>query len=235
MKLFSVRNIHQDVPTEWSCDHCDLSTVAATREDLLRRIRSHMLGNGGNVLVQQPSDGPECHEMCPSYLSLTDPAETGVLCLTKRPVARLEAWQREVGEWPRAFHLLTPSLDAPLHSRDVVAEADIADGPLSVEELDPTALDAMARSVDEQLVQLRDAYEHVAVCIGSLTQLVATFGCKPVFKFVHAMSGRFRSAGAFTHWHYTPDTQIPSTNHVIRELFQLVHDERDGERTLQTL
>lgn len=222
------------MPTEWSCDHCDLSTVAATRKDLLGRIRSHLLGQGGSALVQRPPDH-DGHGTCIDYLSLYDPGETGVLCLTKSPGAKLETWRREVGDWPREFRLLTPDLDAPLPSRDVVSEDDFVGGPLSVEEVEPTALDSVGRTLDEALVELHDDYEHVAVCVDPLTQLVTSFGSKPVFKFVHAMNGRFRSADAFAHWHYAPDTQIPSTNHVLRELFQLLHDDRDGERTLQAL
>jgi hypothetical protein len=222
------------VPGEWSCDHCDLSTVTATRQDLLKRVRSHLLRQGGSILVHESPDGGD-HAACVSHLSAYDSDETGVLCLTKTPAAKLEAYNREVGEWPFDFHVLTPSMDASLPEGHVATAADFAGGPLSVTEIEPTALDSVARDINDSLTELTDRNDHVAVCIDTLTELVTTFGPKPMFKLVHALNGRFRGVGAFAHWHYAPDTQMDSTNHVVRELFQLVHDTRGDEATLQTL
>lgn len=223
------------MPHEWNCDHCDFLAVAASRNELIKQIKTHLLGEGGNVLLRESPGDRDDHTACINHLSSYGAENTGVLCVTKSPAAKVEAWRREVGNWPEEFRILTPNTDVSLPSREVATAADFIDGPLTVTEIEPQALDSLAQDINEALNELTDAHEHVTVCMGPLTELINSFGAKQVFQIGHVLSVRLRNAGAFAHWHYMPATQMEASNHIITQLFQLSHDTRDGKNTIQQL
>ena len=239
MSAIGTGNIQLDhccgVSYEWRCQHCTFSTLVPTEERLVYAIRDHFRRDGGNVLLQQSSHDDHSQRACMRHLSTYDLAETGVLVVTKSPGERLTAWRREVGAWPQRLTILTPNMADTLPASDVVDEADFFDGPLAIEEIGSGGLDTVARAIDRELKKLAETTARVTVCIHTLTELLTSFGTQPVFKLVHALGGRVRNADAFAHWHYMPDTQIQSSNHIVRQPFQLLHETRDGANTLRQL
>jgi hypothetical protein len=220
---------------EWHCDNCEFVTVQSDRKGMLAKIRAHLKNEGGSVLMYQSSQSDNGHDTCMNYLSAYEKTATGVLVLTKSPAEKLAAWHRTVGEWPAELQLVTPQSDPDLTDEAFVSEDDFVTGPLTVTAIEGTSLQQLARGIDTALREMADSHAHVTVGIDSLSDLIATYGTKPVFKFTHAFQARLRNNGAFAHWHYTPATQPSATNHIVEDLFQLAHDTRDGNRTLKQL
>lgn len=220
---------------EWKCNHCDFSVLSATQQNLIRRVQGHQRDQGGNVLVHEGAGDSQSHHTCIRQLSVYDPAKTGVLIVTKSPARKLEGWKREHGDWPQRLEILTPNIKDKLPSEEIVTEADFINGPLDISEIEPTELNRVARDIDEKLRSLDNSAKHVTVCFDNMTELVNSFGPQPVFKFTHAINGRIRSLGAVGHWHYKPETQIESSNHIIHQLFQLLHETRSNQDHFEIL
>jgi hypothetical protein len=220
---------------EWHCENCDFVTVSSDQKEMLAKIRAHLKNEGGSVLMYQSPQPENGHETCTSYLSASEPTATGVLILTRSPADKLAAWHRTVGEWPAELRLLTPQSNPDLTDRAFVSEDDFATGPLMLTEIEGTSLQHLAHDVDTALQEMADSHAHVTVGIDTLSDLIATYGTKPMFKFTHAFQARLRDNGAFAHWHYAPATQPSATDHIVEQLFQLAHDTRDGNQTLKRL
>lgn len=223
------------MPPEWTCNHCDFAVVAGTHRDLIRRICDHQRQAGGSLLLHESPDSDQAQDSCVRHLSANGSANTGVLIVTKSPALKLKAWRHNVGDWPQRLEILTPNMAAQLPAEDVVSDEDFVDGPLGVTELTSADLNGVAKEIDDILTDLDKSVDNLTVCIDNMTELINSFGTQPVFKFTHALNGRFRSLGAYVHWHYKPDTQIESSNHLFKQLFQLLHETRSEKSQFEVL
>ncbi len=218
---------------DWSCRHCEFSVSAGDQRTLLDQVKSHIVTDGGGILVYNSPDRTDEGPACTDLLTVRDVAETGVLWITKSPAERLDLWRRHADGWPQRLQLLIPpSATVP---EDLLDRSAFTDGPAEVTELASTSLEKLGRQVADNTSTLAAACRHTTVCFDGLSNIVHEFGNRSVFKLVHVLNVTMHNAGALAHYHMVPETHIDSTTHIFEQEFQLLRDWSGDDAELSLL
>lgn len=214
----------------WSCDNCGFETHASTRDALLTRVKRHIAGNGGNVLLCD-APGERGADDCIDLLLPYDLDETAVLYVTRDPATHIADWTRNGRGWPSRLTVVTPG--SPSMTGEGVTEADLEDAPLTVRRVQNPNLQELGITTSEELQRLDRVDAGIVVCFDSLSALVENFEVQEVFTFAKLLSTRARRVDALTHFHMTPAQHMGSTANVLEELFDMVVDASEAESTVR--
>jgi hypothetical protein len=207
---------------DWSCSHCEFSVSAGDKRALIDQVKSHLVRNGGGILIYNSPDRTDEGAACADLLRVRGVAETGVLWITKSPAERLELWRRHADGWPQRLQLLIPpSATVP---EDLFDRSAFTDGPADVTELESASLEKLGRQIADNTSTLAAECRHVSVCFDNLSNVIHEFGNRSVFKLVHVLNATMRNTGALAHYHMVPETHIGSTIHIFEQEFPLLRD-----------
>lgn len=95
---------------------------------------------------------------------------------------------------------------------------------------DPADLTGVGMAVSDW-VEARDGGRPAGVCLDSLSTLLQYADSERAFRFLHALTGQFRTAGVDCHVHFDPAAHDERTVAQFRQLFDDVRDERRDDAT----
>jgi hypothetical protein len=214
----------------WSCDDCGFETHAPNRDALLTRVKRHLAGNGGNVLLYDPPNDRATGD-CVDLLLPYDLERTAVLYVTRDPHAHLGDWVDGGRGWPKRVGIVTPG--SPPLTGGGVTEDDVDSAPLTVRRVENPSLQELGITTSEELRRFDDVDAGVVVCFDSLSALLSNFEVPEVFNFVKLLSTRIQRVEALAHFHMTPSQHVGSTKNVLEELFDMVIDATEAESAVR--
>jgi len=187
------------------------------------------LSGMSNVLVLIPSLRSQGKDVCLDLLTRTPPEQTTVLAITYTQTAQewIDAWTEGVGIQPARGGV------ASVGQSDVDVD-DQSWATTGVE--NPSDLTRIGIELSELLSQIETAAddEHVAVCYNSVTTLLQYADLQCVFRFLHLVTGRIRTADGVGHFHLDPGAHDEQTLATLKGLFDAVVDiDEDGSWKIQ--
>lgn len=196
------------------------------------------LAGAHNVLLLAPSLGDEDSEACSSLLSLAPADRTNVLCVTfnQTPDARIEHWRADggptepanlgfvvVGEGVRSAAAAGPAAEGPPGD-------DL--GPTVVSVSSPADLTGIGIKLGDFFSDWADDGNRLLLCFHTLTTFLQYAELRTVYRFIHVLTGRVRSAGGVAHYHLDPSAHDEQTVNSLLGLFDAAV-ERDDDGTWQ--
>lgn len=182
-----------------------------------------------NVLLLSPRFNPASGPTCLDLLSVMDLEETYLLGvnLAEPPDDTLKHW-RSLDGWPPSSHHIVrvgePSR-ASVQGQQFDSNVELVN--------DPSDLTGIGISINEVLEDTREQPLTVVICFNSLTALLQYAELSRVFRFLHVITQRVKSEGAFAHYHMDPDAHEPDQINTLTGLFDAVVTlDEDGEMTV---
>lgn len=189
-------------------------------------------------------------DACTDALTLQPPTMANLLVVTheRSPDEWLRTWRRRIGEAPANRALVTVGSTtrsaAGSPSPGVGPEGpNGTDGTGDVFTVtDPGDLTRLGIVVNERIDAWRENDHRTVVCGGSITAMLQWVELPVLFRFLHVLLQRLRTADALVHFHLHPDAHPDRTRRTLEPLFDRVIDEplnrstgdRDGPSALPT-
>jgi len=179
-----------------------------------------LTGEAANVLLSGPSDVPAEQSLCSRLMSAPDdePVNLLVIAITETPSQRLSVLENylpgPVGE--------TAVVDVRSYDRE--ASYDQYDGPVEIRTVSsPQDLRRIGIVTSKLLTNWGDAPGQTTLCFHSLSDLLRLNDDRQrVFRFLHVLRGRVRSAGARAHFHLDPAQHDDQDVGTFQSLFDTV-------------
>lgn len=195
------------------------------------------LPGSANVLLLTPALSAADDEACIDLLTVTDPPEEDVLSITVTQSVddRLELWQSYVGDLPSQAGII--SVDEVTRSATVstdTAGEQPLPTPISIETVtDPGDLTGLGIAISKYLSNWAGSPNRTVVCFHSLTTLLQYADLERVFRFLHLLTGRLKSADAVAHFHLDPGAHDAQTVNTLSQLFDVVVEHDDSDYTIK--
>jgi hypothetical protein len=176
---------------------------------------------------------PHLHEhdtgACLDLLTVADPADETVLAVSfdESPRDKARRWDDNLDTPPDELAVVAVG-DSP-------AEAAPESSSGEEESSTPTVIHTIAdrgdlvslgEAISRQLSEWEHGDDRTVVCFQSLTALLEHIELRQLFRFLHALCYRLKSAGAVSHFHLDPDAVDERTIYTLRPLFDTIveHD-----------
>ncbi|MBP1987973.1 DUF7504 family protein [Halolamina salifodinae] len=192
--------------------------------------------NSTLLLSSSFSDGENCAEL----LRPSAADDTNVLWVsyTKSPDQQLRRWRAHTDDRPAEMGMVSVE-DS---TRSVAADAGGDGGPslpgpnAPIETVNsPNDLTGLGIRITEFLSDWADNDNRTVVCFDSLTALLQYVELDTAYEFLHIITGRMASAGAFAHFHMDPDAHDEQTVEIVTSLMDAVVEvDEDGEQTIRS-
>lgn len=192
------------------------------------------LAGSNNVLLLAAALGESDGEACSGLLSTVPPDRADVLCVTfnQTPDARLEQWRTSGGPTAPAnlgFVVVGEGVRsaaaAPPPSDDATGD-DL--GPTVVSVSSPADLTGIGIKLGDFFADWEDDGNQLFLCFHTLTTFLQYADLRTVYRFVHVLTGRVRSAGGVAHYHLDPTAHDERTVNSLAGLFDAVVERGDG-------
>lgn len=196
------------------------------------------VAEAGNVLLLAPALDPAVDEACMRLLTPVPPEAETVLYVTFTNSAddRLSHWRAHANGPPAGAGVVCVGELA----RSAGAIADGAEAGINttvgVETVtDPADLTGIGIAINRFVEKWDDGDRKVVVCFDSLTTLLQYADLERIFRFLHVLTGRFRSTGALAHYHMDPTAHDEGTKNTIKAVFDtVVAVDDDGSLTVES-
>lgn len=191
------------------------------------------LAGAHNVLLLAPTLGEEDSAACSSLLSLAPADRADVLCVTfhQTPDTRLEHWRAAggptepanlgfvvVGEGVRSAAVAAPAAESPPGD-------DL--GPTVVSVSSPADLTGIGIKLGDFFSDWADDGNRLLLCFHTLTTFLQYAELRTVYRFVHVLTGRIRSADGIAHYHLDPSAHDEQTVNSLLGLFDAAVEQGD--------
>jgi len=191
---------------------------------------STRLGDVSNVLLLVGHDDERAEEGCMELLSSTPLSNANVLCVTavSSPDERVAAWDAHLGDDRPAK---VGFIDVGATTRGGSPGIGDPTDPFSVHTIEHPA-DLIGIEINRSRYQSAWAGDdnQLVVCVDSLNSLLDNVSLERAFRFLNALTGRFRAADAIAHYHLDPSGYDERTLNTIKGLFDaVVEPHEDGE------
>lgn len=193
---------------------------------------------GGSVLLLAPAMDRRADEACTELSCPNEPSDVDLLSVSLDGSVDdvLDRWNRHAGASPGRLAVVTTG-DA-MRSAAAAAGGDApvpGEGTRIVDENVSTTFVSDAGDLTglgikvSQCLSAWDGEDDLAVCVRSLTTLLQFSDLKRVFRFVHVLTQRLKSAGAVAHFHMDPGAHDRQTLATLESLFDAVYElDADG-------
>lgn len=192
------------------------------------------LAGTNNVLVLAPALDQADGDACSSLLSVTTPATADVLCVTfnQPPDARLEHWRNTGGPTDPAnlgFVVVGEGVRSAANAAPISAgPTPDSPGPTVVTVSSATDLTGIGIKLGDFFSDWADDGNRLLLCFHTLTTFLQYADLQTVYRFIHVLTGRVRSAGGIGHYHLDPSAHDQRTINSLSGLFDAVV-EADGD------
>lgn len=192
----------------------------------------------GNVLLLAPPLESTADEACMRLLTPVPPEAETVLYVTFTNSAddRLSHWRSHatgppagagvvcIGELARSAGAIADGAEAGMNTSVGVETVT-----------DPSDLTGLGIAINQFIEQWSDDERKIVVCFDSLTTLLQYADLERVFRFLHVLTGRLRSAGALAHYHMDPTAHDEGTQNTLKSVFDaVVSVDDDGGLVVQS-
>lgn len=193
---------------------------------------------GGSVLLLAPALDRRTEAACTELSCPHEPSEVKLLCVSLDGSVDdvLDRWNRHLGSPPGRLAVVTTG--DGIRSTEAVSGGDApipGEGGTPVAEAVSTTFVSDAGDLTglgikvSQCLSAWDGEDDLAVCVRSLTTLLQFSELKRVFRFVHVLTQRLKSAGAVAHFHMDPAAHDGQTLATLESLFDAVYElDADG-------
>lgn len=181
-----------------------------------------------NVLLLAPPLGDGDGDACSSLLSAVPAEGADVLSITfnQSPDTRIERWRNDGGP-------VDPANLGFLVVGDGVRSASAAqpaDGGPGIDDIGPTIrsvsspgdLTGIGIELGNFFEEWADDGNELLLCFHTLTTFLQYADLRSVYRFVHVLTGRVRSAGGRAHYHLDPTAHDERTVNTLLALFDAV-------------
>ena len=191
-----------------------------------------LTGEASNVLLSGPSDVPVEQSLCSRLMSSArgEPVNLLVIAITKTPSQRLSVLENYLSDQVAK----TAVVDVRNYDREINYEQ--YDGPVDIRTVpSPQDLRRIGIVTSKVLTDWEGAPGETTLCFHSLSDLLRLNEDRQrVFRFLHVLRGRVRSAGARAHFHFDPDRLDDQDIGTFESLFDTVVEfDGDGSVSLQ--
>ncbi len=199
---------------------------------------SKRLNGAANILVLEPSFGSTTRGVCMDLLTDEDPPSATVLGITYRqsPSEWIDDWEAHTETAPAQGMVLSVG-DWTASTVSSGRGPDTVDR-WSVEVIENASdLTGLGIELSEFLENAHEAetVDRPRLCFDSLTALLQYADLKRVFRFLHVVTGRVKSANGVGHYHLDPDAHDEQTLATIKGLFDAVVEvDETGEWSAKT-
>lgn len=183
------------------------------------------VAEAGNVLLLAPALEPAADEACMRLLTPIPPEAETVLYVTFTNSAddRLSHWRAYANGPPAGAGVVCVGELA----RSAGAIADGAEAGINttvgIETVtDPADLTGIGIAINQFVEKWTDDDRKIVVCFDSLTTLLQYADLERIFRFLHVLTGRFRSTGALAHYHMDPTAHDEGTQNTLKAVFDAV-------------
>jgi hypothetical protein len=168
----------------------------------------------GNILVRSPLHSAGANNARVHFLAPGDI----VLLVTTNPAETITLLDEEIGEWPALTTILTTKED-PLAD---ISGIDVMNIQLEVVQLDRRlGLSDLGETISRVLQEQETTNGKITVEFDILSEIIEKFDVQTVFKFLHVLTNRIKSADALSHFYVDPSRRSMSTINVLDQLFDL--------------
>lgn len=187
-----------------------------------------------NVLVLAPSMASQDGEACTNLLSVAAHDEEAVVSVTfnESPDARIEAWRANGGPDDPAklgFVVVGDEMRSAAASQPVAGGPSIDGvGPTIVSVSSPGDLTGIGIKLGNFLEDWADDDHRLVLCFHTLTTFLQYADLRPVFRFLHVLTGRVAAADGVAHYHLDPSAHDEKTVNTLLALYDAVV-ELDGD------
>jgi len=190
-----------------------------------------LTGEASNVLLSGPSDVPVEQSLCSRLMSSArgEPVNLLVIAITKTPSQRLSVLENYLSDQVAK----TAVVDVRNYDREINYEQ--YDGPVDIRTVpSPQDLRRIGIVTSKVLTDWEGAPGETTLCFHSLSDLLRLNEDRQrVFRFLHVLRGRVRSAGARAHFHFDPDRLDDQDIGTFESLFDTVLQfDEDGSISL---
>ncbi|WP_049924954.1 DUF7504 family protein [Halopiger goleimassiliensis] len=222
----------------WTCPHCETGSIRHDVDDAVGEFKRHLfeherdrlrsgahvadrIDGTGNVLVctrpnSSDADNARLHMLAPCNV---------VLLVTTAVGDRLRALAERLSEWPARTIVLTTA-ERPLAD---VSDLDLSSVPLEIVKLDSSlSLSALGETISRVVAEHNGPNRKLSVGFDVLSEIIAKYELRQVFKFLHLLTARLESADALSHFYYDPDSNSGPTLNLIAELFDVRIEATNG-------
>lgn len=183
-----------------------------------------------NTLVLLPHLHDHDTGSCEDLLSITDSADENVLAITFEETAADKArrWDERFDSPPNKFAVVDVPFADP--SDSVTTTTDNQDKPAdpTIHTVsDATDLVSLGQTISRQLSDWEFTNGQTVVCFQSLTPLIDAVELRQLFRFLHVLCHRLKTAGAVSHFHLDPEAIDERTIYTLIPIFDAVvaHDD----------
>lgn len=190
-----------------------------------------------NTIVLLPHLHDHDSSVCLDLLTITDPADENVLAVTyeETPADKLDRWTDNVDVRPNELGVVdvnsgSSAAETAAQRSEERSEVDDSIDVTTVD--DPGNLASLGEAISSQIDHWKASQGQTVLCFQSLTALTDQVELEPLFRFLHALLHRLKSAGVVAHFHLDPDTIDEQTINTLLPLFDAVV-EHDGDGSIQ--
>jgi len=182
---------------------------------------SNQIGRASSVLLLAPLHESPDDSACIDLLARDPAVETNVLSVTlsASPTERLSIWQREAGSE-------LPTRATIVDARQSMTKERLpasGEGPISVRRVPENAtLHDIGLVIANQLGAWSDTDETTAMCLHSVTALLATYSPERVIDLITSLNDLCEHLGVIAHHHLDPDEHGEETVAMLRPLYDAV-------------
>lgn len=186
------------------------------------------LAGAHNVLLLASPMGSSDSDACSSLVSGDSPAGVDVLSVTfnQTPDARIEQWRTADGPTDPAnlgFIVVGERVRSATDARPSSEGPDLDGlGPTIASVSSPGDLTGIGIELGNFFEEWADDGNELRLCFHTLTTLLQYADLRSVYRFVHALTGRVRSARGVAHYHLDPAAHDERTVNTLLALFDAV-------------
>lgn len=191
---------------------------------------------GGSVLVLAPTMDRRVDECCVGLSCRGAPVDVDLLSVSLDGSVDdvLDRWDQHAGETPGRTAVVTTGdttrgATAAASSGASTPASDVSMASVS----DPGDLTGLGIKISQALSSWEEDDNDLVLCFDSLTTLLQFADLRRVFQFVHVLTQRVESAGAYAHFHMDPGAHDEQSIATVRSLFDQVY-ELDADGNWQT-
>lgn len=191
------------------------------------------LGDAATVLLLSPSFSDHEGELCADLLLPEEADRQNALWVsyTKSPDRQVRRFRSRSASAPRNVGVISVD-DA---ARSAAAVGNDGDAGAVVETVtSPNDLTGLGIRITEHLTRWQGTEGRTVVCFDSLTALLQYVELETAYQFLHVLTGRFASVGAFAHFHMDPTAHDDRTVETIISLFDAVVELDGDDVTVRT-
>ena len=195
-----------------------------------------------NVLLLCPAFETALSEACLDLLTLADPAEENVLCISfMRSLEEFRAeWEQHIGTAPGDAAVVNVAAE----TRSAGAVEPAAGEPAAETSFTPRVKRVSTPSDLTTLgVRITDCLSdwethansrQTVACFESITTILQYADREQAFKFLHVLTDHFARADATAHYHLDPAVPDEQTLDMLTDLFDVVCEYDNGEWIVRT-